>query len=337
MANDLFTSLKAQLDERIAAVAELMPEHMRADAARHVKQAYMYFVRRRELHDVTAASFIQCVLDAAELGLSLDGRMAHAVAYNCKVSKKGEAERWERKAQLMPDWKGLVSVAKRTKQVADIYGDVVCENDLFELRREGPTDTLRHEPAKQQRGLTIGAYAIYVQHDRTWRYEYCTIEDIQHVRSKSKAADDGPWVTDFNEMARKTVVRRGLKCYCDNPTLIRAIEHDERAAGFIEVESRPISRAVTKPPPAIEHNPSPTLNLDVQPEPETVPVERGRREESQPALSVDDAGKLDLALDACDTAEHVDRVQGMFGNGKPPGIAAEVAAACDKRRKELRR
>lgn len=97
------------------------------------------------------------------------------------------------------------------------------------------------------------------------------------------------------------------------------------------------ARAVTKPPPAIEHNPSQTLNLDVQPEPEIVPVERGRREEAQPALSVDDAGKLDLALDACDTAEHVDRVQGMFGNGKPAGIAAEVSAACDKRRKELRR
>jgi recombinational DNA repair protein RecT len=53
------------------------------------------------------------------------------------------------------------------------------------------------------------------------------ILELNRIRQKSKAKDSGPWVTDTNEMRKKTVLKRALKLYCDDPGLTRALEFDD--------------------------------------------------------------------------------------------------------------
>jgi recombination protein RecT len=60
-----------------------------------------------------------------------------------------------------------------------------------------------------------------------------TQREIQDVRSRSKAAQNGPWVTDFGEMARKTVVRRAAKYWPLSPELADASEHDARTDSVV--------------------------------------------------------------------------------------------------------
>lgn len=326
--------MRTDLESRTAFIRSMLPEHIRHEAERFVSLAYMYFIRRAELHDVSPASFVQCVLDSAELGIPLNGRLGHAVPYNCKVSRKGEPERWERRSQFMPDWKGLIAVAKRTNQIKDAYADVVCEKDQFEAYRENDKSFLRHVPGMHSRGAMIGAYCIYKHHSGDWRYEYMTGEQILHVRSKSKAADNGPWVTDFDQMAIKTVVRRGLKFYSDDPTLIRALEYDDQA---IDVHfERTKSRAVAQPIPSLEYSPPTDVfqtaaNEESEPvasRSSTVPRKSASRKQEQSRTEPDWIA-LDAELGACETDSDIESVR-VFWVGKHPEHEDYINQACDK-------
>lgn len=220
------TFIEKALNDRIETISELLPEEKRGQAGRLVKVALLYFTRDTKLHEVTPLSFIQCVFDSASTGIPLDGRLGHAVAFNCKV-KTDRGDVWEKRVKFMPDFKGIVAVARRTRQIADARTRVVYEKDHFEHGMRGPEVVCNHTPAEGDRGVMKGALCLLTFHDKPWTYEYMTKAEIDKVRASSKAKDDGPWVDWFDEMARKTVLKRALKTYCDDPQLIEVIRADD--------------------------------------------------------------------------------------------------------------
>lgn len=225
--------MAAAFDRCIDKIAELLPDSLKKDASRFVRRAMLYFSRREDLIECTIGSKIKCVLDAAELGLALDGRLCHAVSYNVKVKFKDpqghERERWEKQAQCQPDYKGLLVVARRCGQIADAYGDVVCENDHFKHGRNGGNNVLEHTfEIAQKRGKVVGAYVIIKFPAGDWRYDLMSIDELDAIQKRSKSGGRGPWATDTNEMRKKTVLRRGLKMYCDDPGVMKALEIEDR-------------------------------------------------------------------------------------------------------------
>lgn len=228
----------AALSKRIDRLEELLPDSMKGQAARLVKRAMLTFSRNESLQECTPESFIRCVLQAAECGLAIDGKLAHAVPYNNKVKINGREE-WRKEAQYQPDYKGLVAVAKRSGQIVDCYGDVVCERDQFAHGRSGPQSRLEHsyDHTAQDRGEVVAAYCIIMLPGGHWRYELMNVAELNKIQSRSKAGNKGPWQTDRDQMRIKTVIKRGLKLYCDDPGLIRAIELDDR-----EFEGEPVQR-----------------------------------------------------------------------------------------------
>jgi recombination protein RecT len=220
------------LEKRIAMVEEVLPDQLKGQAPRFVKRAVLTFNRKKELAECTPASFIRCVIEAAEVGLAIDGKLAHAVKFNNKVKgdkSKNEQDTWVHEAQLMLDYKGLIAVARRSDQIVDAYGDVICDNDFFEHGRSGDKSRLEHSyDAKQPRGKVYAAYCIIKLPGGDWRYELMQKDELERIRQKSKAKDSGPWVSDTAQMQVKTVLRRGLKLYCDDPAFTRALEIDER-------------------------------------------------------------------------------------------------------------
>lgn len=209
-----FEIVNAGLAGKIQAIEELLPPAMKGHGDRLVKRAMLTFMRKKELQECSDQSFFMAVLDAAEMGLAIDGRLCHAVPY------KGVA-------QCQPDYKGLIAVAKRIGIIKDAWGEVVCANDDFECGHNGPAHFLRHSfDVKQPRGDIVAAYAVAVFPDDGWRYDLMQIADVDKImqRSKSFKAHAGPWITDTNEMRKKTVIRRLMKTLTDDPGMMKAFE-----------------------------------------------------------------------------------------------------------------
>ena len=64
---------------------------------------------------------------------------------------------------------------------------------------------------------------------------------IDSIRRRSPAASRGgsPWDTDFEEMAKKTVLRRALKAIPKSPKLAEAIQFDN-VADRPDLENKPL-------------------------------------------------------------------------------------------------
>jgi len=101
---------------------------------------------------------------------------------------------------------------------------VVYDADDFQANRKDGQSHLFHEwQMGQPRGEPIGAYAVVRLKNGEWRYELMDLEELEKIRNRAPAKN-GPWATDTNEMRRKTIVRRTLKMYADDPAVQRILE-----------------------------------------------------------------------------------------------------------------
>ncbi len=158
---------------------------------------------------------IRCVMEAAEVGLAIDGKLCYVVRYKSE---------W----QCQADYKGLVAVAKRAGQITKCDVDVVCENDDFHCGRKDGHNHLEHAfNHRQPRGEVVGAYAAFTLPDGDFQFCYMGKDELDKVQAMAPAKN-GPWRTWTDEMRKKCPVRRGLKLISDDPAVVRAIELDDR-------------------------------------------------------------------------------------------------------------
>jgi recombination protein RecT len=110
---------------------------------------------------------------------------------------------------LIIDYKGLVELVYRSGVVANVHADIVCENDDFVYDRG---QLVKHQISfREDRGEMYAAYCLVRMKDGTEKCEVLTKREIDSIRARSKASKSGPWVTDYNEMAKKTAFRRVSK------------------------------------------------------------------------------------------------------------------------------
>jgi len=250
------------LESRIERIEQVLPHGMRGQGARLVKRAMLTFGRSEKLQSCTVDSFITCVLSAAELGLAVDGRLGHAVPYRNKKSGMYEA-------QFQPDYKGLIAIARRNKHIADVFADVVCEGDEFDHGKRDGKCYLNHTYSVQSKRTTVvAAYAVIRFRDDNWRYELMTADELVKIKARSKSKDRdgnvyGPWVTDEWEMFKKTVAKRALKTYCDDPVLEHAMHLDDREYEDHHVpktaRGEELLSRLKKPEPVVEPEAEPEL------------------------------------------------------------------------------
>ncbi len=144
-------------------------------------------------------SILASCLKAAADGLLLDGREAALVVYR---SKKGPV------AQYLPMVYGIHKKVRQSGEISVFNSYIVHENDEFAITY-GMNPTLNHSPKLTgSRGDPIGCYAICKFKNGDNDLEWMTVDEIEAIRARSKARNSGPWVTDWGEMARKTVIRR---------------------------------------------------------------------------------------------------------------------------------
>jgi recombination protein RecT len=220
-------------------VALALPKHMTAD--RFVRVGLTALLKTPKLQDCTPESVIQCMLNCSALGLEPDGRRAHLIPYGNVCT-------------LIVDYKGIVELAKRSGDVANVFAQVVCENDSFQWEN----GEVKHQiDFKRERGAMYAAYATITFKDGSKQTDVMTKQEIDAIRKRSKASGSGPWVTDYNEMAKKTVFRRASKWITLSPEVAEALEKEDApftsAALVTDLHQMPQEDA----PPALEVLPEP--------------------------------------------------------------------------------
>lgn len=182
------------------------------------------------LMECTMPSFYGAIMQCAQLGLkpNVNGE-AYLIPFK-NNKKNGVYE-----CQFITGYKGLMLLARRSGEVANIDAQTVYENDTFDLAY-GFEPTLIHKPyLKGDRGKPIGFYATVILKDGGKSAYYMTVEDAQKYGKRySKAYNNSPWVTDFEAMAKKSCLRQVLKYAPMSTDVDGAIRTDEKVLKFEE-------------------------------------------------------------------------------------------------------
>lgn len=175
-----------------------------------------------KLAECTPPSFLGAMMTAAQLGLEPNTPLGQAYLIPYWNSRQRCNE-----CQFQLGYKGLIDLAYRSGEVSTIMAQVVYEDDTFTYSF-GLEPTLKHTPAMKDRGEPVYVYAMFRTKDGGYGYEVMSIDDVRnHAKKFSKAYGSGPWQTNFEEMAKKTVLKRVLKYAPLKSEFLRAVVQDE--------------------------------------------------------------------------------------------------------------
>lgn len=272
-------AIRAREDDIVATLVPTIPRD------RFLKIALQAITRSPSLLDCTPASFVLALRDAAELGLEPSGLMGSAYLVPYRNKKSGKME-----AQLIPGYRGLIDLARRSGEVRTVEAHVVRERDEFSFGY-GSDQYLHHVPYLNMTGAEddegkpldageyVAAYAFARLASGEVQFDVMDVPELDKIRAQSKAADKGPWATHWAEMARKTPTRRLLKYLpLSVVALTRALELEDIAEGQSEPERPEKSQARTALQAA----------LKVETPDEEPPVETEDREAEEGEFFTDD-------------------------------------------------
>ncbi len=175
-----------------------------------------------QLAQTTQNSFLGAMMTAAQLGMEPNTPLGQA--YLIPFRNKGILE-----CQFQLGYKGLIDLAYRSGEVTTIQAQVVYENDEFEYAL-GLDPQLKHIPAMSNRGEPIYFYAVFKTKDGGFGFEVMSVEDVKlHAQKYSKSFNSAysPWKTNFEEMAKKTVLKKVLKYAPMKTDFARGLSADE--------------------------------------------------------------------------------------------------------------
>lgn len=208
---DLLKRMHAQIEKALPSV--ITPE-------RFTRIALTAYSRNEKLQECTAESFLGSMMQAAQLGVEPNTPLGQA--YLIPYRNKGVME-----VQFQLGYRGMIDLAYRSGEVQNIQAHEVYENDTFEYEL-GLEPKLRHVPALKDRGDVILYYAVFKLTNGGVGFEVMSKEDVEaFAKKKSKTYGTGPWQSDFDAMAKKTLVKRLLKFAPLKSDFIRAVTTDE--------------------------------------------------------------------------------------------------------------
>ena len=217
-------TIEDYLKQMAPAMAQALPKHM--DVDRVMRLAMTTIRTTPALRDADVSSLLGAVMQAAQLGLE-PGLMGHCYLLPFKNNKKGITE-----VQFIIGYKGMIDLARRSGHIESIYSHAVYEKDYFEFEL-GLEQKLVHKPSMEgDRGQFIGAYAVARFKDGGYQFEFMPKSEIEKRKGRSKAANSNysPWATDYEEMAKKTVVRHMWKYLPISVELQQQVAYDEGTA-----------------------------------------------------------------------------------------------------------
>lgn len=204
---DQVTTIRDLLSKNNDSIKLALPKHMNAE--RMQRTVLTACLQNPDLYESTQQSLMLSVLRAAQMGLEPDGIVGYLVPY--KDHKAGKTI-----AQFLPSFRGMVQLARQSGEIASVTARAVRKGDDFDFEL-GTTEFIKHKPLisddDEGREITyVYAVAHFRDKDSKPQFDVMTKAQVERIRARSKAKSErSPWFTDWEEMAKKTVVKRLMK------------------------------------------------------------------------------------------------------------------------------
>jgi len=192
-ANQAVATVQQILTENLPKIKSVLPAHM--DARRLARVALTTCERTPALLECSASSLALSFINAAELGLEpgITGE-AYMVPYG-------------KTCTLIIGYKGMMKLARNTGVVKNFQVGVVREGDEIYWER-GKEPTLRHVEKLDNDKAEITHFWASALVEGDFVFDIMTKAQVDAIKRRSRSGNSGPWSTDYEEMGKKTVIRR---------------------------------------------------------------------------------------------------------------------------------
>jgi recombination protein RecT len=161
------------------------------------------------LKECSGVSLLSALMTCSAVGLEPSevdglGRAWIIPYYNKKVNG------YEARFQL--GYRGMVDLMRRSGQVTSIAARPVYAGDSFEYEF-GLNEDIKHFPTATERTADKLTHVYLIVHlkDDGRHIDVMTRAQIDAHRSRSQSPNSGPWVTDYEAMALKTIIRSNFR------------------------------------------------------------------------------------------------------------------------------
>lgn len=306
--------VKHLLEQNQGAIRAVIPKHL--DPERMLKVAQQAVVTTPALLECDVMSLVGCIVQCSMMGLEPNTVLGQAYLIPFNKSFKDANGQWKKRkdVQLVVGYRGLITLARNSGHIETLAAHCIHEGDDCKVLL-GTDNSISHtwDPIVE-RGEIIGAYAIARFKDGGYQFEVMTRAQIDAVRDASQGyktavrynREDTPWIANYPEMARKTVIRRLSKYLPLSIELQRAARLDELAdrdrqpsfanvleGTFDAMLDQEALREEAGETPALEHQESqalPPVNMDPQTG-ELLPAADGEEDEFNRAYAEQEAAQ----------------------------------------------
>jgi recombination protein RecT len=195
-----------------ATIKAVLPRHVTPE--RMLKIALGAIRTTPKLQEATSESLFGAVVVCAQLGLEPNTPMQHAHLIPFRNNAMNRTD-----VQVIIGYRGLIDLARRSGQIISISAQAVYANDEFSYEY-GLEEHCKHVPAEGDRGEITHFYAVAKLVGGGYAFEVMSRSAVEKIRDNSqnwktavrfKSTGKSVWTQHFDEMGRKTLIRRLYK------------------------------------------------------------------------------------------------------------------------------
>lgn len=288
-------------------IAIALPKHMTADRMARIITTEIR--KLPELLQCNQVSLFGAVIQCAQLGLEPGNNLGHAYLLPFNNTRQKTKD-----VQLIIGYRGMLDLARRSGQILSINVYEVFDTDDFEVSF-GLNPDIKHKRDIKNGGTgnLIAVYAVAKLKDGGCQFEVMTKAQVDEIRKSSKSGNSqySPWTTHYNEMAKKTVIRRLFKYLPVSIELNTAIGLDEYADAGIEQKNSALLYPDSIDISNIDGGELPTESI---PEEQPQPSPRSKKTDVPPPNVDIETGEI-LADESVEVDENtLAKANEMFGN-----------------------
>jgi len=289
------------LQENKREIAAALPKHISIDRMVTIAQTAATSVPA--LLDCYTPSLFGAMIKCSQLGLEPNNALGQAYMIPFKNNKKNRTD-----VQLIIGYRGMIDLARRSGHVVSMNAQAVREGDEFDWGF-GLEERLDHKPGTD-RGEITHFYAYAKLTGGGHQFDVLTKQDVDKVMASTQSRGQyGPWKDHYEQMGRKTMIRRLFNYLPVSIEMAEAAAIDSQGDGGMD---QGLDEVLTG-------------DYTVVDQADTTPQLEQKEQETEPV--VDDNGEIfDEKLHASADGEPIFNKDGTFRK-KPQRRAAQKPAA----------